>query len=476
MTASIIKTYGTMLRNYPEVEKQASGFIVGMVSKSVADEISVPASFDGRVVWKKYLSGIKTQGTCGMCYACGSVGALADRYNILSLGTVHVNLSASDMVMCMVKDPVLAVEVSQFGSDDLEKYHQAEIEERKTRTCKGNTLYNASIYLYIQGAPLEECVPDTLVSTLKKDQNPPFCEHIEGSQFDHCKDSRYAQRVFRSSIAYRLYYDENDLDAVERAIKMEIYKWGPVAGGFIIYDSFLNDYDGKSIYSQIGFGEKLMGHTVKIVGWGEEQQDGRLIKYWICANSWSTEWGDGGYFKIEMFLRGMELEKNIIAFLPDLPGLVVPEAYVNRSDITKDYKEARRALGVNEFTGYTSTTAGKIEDGILQGDLDNIVINPGYMPKNFNTFIAGEIDNVKLKSIMSKTPVTVPYIWGLLLSIAVIIYGLHSIRYKEYSRFRILYMFLATSLLGASLVAMYRDVTFNPFKTKPLVPTIPTYN
>jgi cathepsin B len=32
----------------------------------------------------------------------------------------------------------------------------------------------------------------------------------------------------------------------------------------------------------------LGGHAVKIVGWGVENG----VNYWICANSWSTSWGE----------------------------------------------------------------------------------------------------------------------------------------------------------------------------------------
>lgn len=41
-------------------------------------------------------------------------------------------------------------------------------------------------------------------------------------------------------------------------------------------------------------GSKLGGHCIKVIGWGEENGD----KYWLVANSWSTYWGDKGYFKI----------------------------------------------------------------------------------------------------------------------------------------------------------------------------------
>jgi len=42
-------------------------------------------------------------------------------------------------------------------------------------------------------------------------------------------------------------------------------------------------------------GRQLGGHAVKIIGWGVESG----TKYWICANSWNTSWGEQGFFRIK---------------------------------------------------------------------------------------------------------------------------------------------------------------------------------
>ena len=43
------------------------------------------------------------------------------------------------------------------------------------------------------------------------------------------------------------------------------------------------------VYKHVS-GSPLGGHAIKILGWGVE--DG--IPYWLCANSWNTDWGDNG--------------------------------------------------------------------------------------------------------------------------------------------------------------------------------------
>jgi len=59
-------------------------------------------------------------------------------------------------------------------------------------------------------------------------------------------------------------------------------------------------------------GTPLGGHAVKILGWGVEKD----VPYWLVANSWNYDWGDGGFFKI---LRGHDecgIESQIVSGLP----------------------------------------------------------------------------------------------------------------------------------------------------------------
>lgn len=90
----------------------------------------------------------------------------------------------------------------------------------------------------------------------------------------------------------------------EKQIKLEILKNGPVTGFFTVYEDFLNYKSG--VYQQIS-GKSIGDHAVRFIGWGVE--GGK--KYWLVANTWSTQWGDKGFFKI---LRGQDhlgIESNI---------------------------------------------------------------------------------------------------------------------------------------------------------------------
>jgi hypothetical protein len=146
---------------------------------------------------------------------------------------------------------------------------------------------------------------------------------------------------------------ENELE-----IMRDIYKNGPVTAGMKIYTSFyrmncnnISDrnfcYNGweSSWYSTPSvntpiyvstLGNYVGGHAINIMGWGSinitvnknsnnwvtqyakklysswfnqklQSSDINInvpIRYWICKNSWSTTWGNNGYFSI---LRGINL-------------------------------------------------------------------------------------------------------------------------------------------------------------------------
>lgn len=56
------------------------------------------------------------------------------------------------------------------------------------------------------------------------------------------------------------------------------------------------------------------GHAVKIIGWGVENN----IDYWLVANSWNTDWGDNGFFKIKRGNDECGFEGEISAGIPSV--------------------------------------------------------------------------------------------------------------------------------------------------------------
>jgi hypothetical protein len=87
-----------------------------------------------------------------------------------------------------------------------------------------------------------------------------------------------------------------------RRIKTEIYSFGPVVTGIIVYDDLFHYRSG--VYKASKMANLIGGHAVEIVGWGEEPGSGDLtgkpVRYWVIKNSWSTSWGNNGYWKQDM--------------------------------------------------------------------------------------------------------------------------------------------------------------------------------
>jgi len=84
---------------------------------------------------------------------------------------------------------------------------------------------------------------------------------------------------------------------------------GPVEAAFTVYADFLSYKSG--VYKHVT-GSEDGGHAIKILGWGVENGE----DYWLVANSWNSDWGDKGFFKI---LRGSNecgIEGEIVAGLP----------------------------------------------------------------------------------------------------------------------------------------------------------------
>ncbi len=64
---------------------------------------------------------------------------------------------------------------------------------------------------------------------------------------------------------------------------------GPVSAVFHVYDDFF--MTGTGVYSHVTGGHAGY-HCVEVVGYSDAEG------CWICKNSWSTTWGDRGFFKI----------------------------------------------------------------------------------------------------------------------------------------------------------------------------------
>ena len=399
--SDIIKSFGTILRDKPEVEKKS------LLFKSVRPDKTrhLPTSYPGTDInsqeWTKYLSYLSTIGnqrSCGSCWAWSTSAALSDRFSLLSLGKIKVPLSPAKMVMCTFKfDELDNEDLNKWWNDrgQPEGLHAKFSKELKSQiACAGNDLYSALQELYTFGTTSNKCVPYNTTNIdnsphkydIGKSSDPsniPNCWDILSHDIDTCTDGTNAARIYRADDIYSLRHNENE-------IMQEIYRWGPVSAGFKVYEGFLDKYDGKTIYSGPSKQENPVGgHAIRIVGWGEENG----IKYWWIANSWSSKWGMNGFFRMKRMIPECQLEQNVVAMKPEFPGKTVwGDASLDIAQTIN--RKLRDFFGHNldPTTLYFNTSLDKIKNGQLKGDLKPIITQTELPNKgNYSNFWVADL-------------------------------------------------------------------------------------
>lgn len=320
----IEKRFSTQLSNHPKTIKLISRLIHH--GTSVAKDVTLPKSFDGRVVWGKLLGKIRNQGSCGSCWAFATVTALSQRIAIYTRGDVLVQLSPAQSVLCDFgeRELILRDRIKTEGGRSKVDTKDLDEDSMKELACHGNSILGAWQHLYRFGTTSETCIPYDLGSKFpdlgKFDSNMtiPLCEDImSGKEFALCLDGKTPARRYRASKYYYVHGTSVN-GGSEEDIRREIYVRGPVTTGMTVYSDFL-EWDGVGIYTSPKLQKVEGGHAVVLIGWGEENG----VKYWIVQNSWGSSWGDGGYFRLQRGSNTCDIESNVIGGLPDIPGVEI---------------------------------------------------------------------------------------------------------------------------------------------------------
>jgi len=222
----------------------------------------IPDTFDARTQWPNCIHPILDQGDCGSCWAFGATEAVSDRFCIASSGSFNKVLSPQYLVSCDKTD---------YG-------------------CNGGYLDNAWEFMESNGVCTEDCWPYA-----SGGGSVPACRTtcVDGSPM----------------ILYKIKDIQTPSDVA--SIQTTIMTGGPVEASFLVYQDFMNYAGG--VYQYIS-GTFLGGHAIKMLGWGN--LDG--TDYWLCANSWSEDWGLEGFFMIRRGYDECEIEDNIFSGTPVL--------------------------------------------------------------------------------------------------------------------------------------------------------------
>ena len=286
-----------------EVNNRFSGFTVGdarsmMGAQMVYENLptilhtqevldAAPASYDPRVSRADCTGPILDQGFCGSCWAFGAVEAISDRLCMSQKAAgmnnaTYLQLSPLDMTACN----------SGFFSGE--------------SGCQGGQLGGAWNYAKKTGLVTEKCFP-----YLKANNGPvPTCDPTAQPCLPESKFIKTPSCTKKCADGTDWSSDKHKLSSVysvsAKQLMAELANNGPVESAFTVYADFVHYKTG--VYSH-QTGAQLGGHAIKVIGYGTESGN----DYWLVQNSWTTTWGDGGYFKIARGTDECGIEDQLVA-------------------------------------------------------------------------------------------------------------------------------------------------------------------
>jgi len=185
---------------------------------------------------KDYTTPVKDQGTCGSCWAFGTLGTLEAMINVKADSeNPEMDLSEQELLSC------------------------------SPGSCNGYKIDSTCQYVKDYGASEEACFP------YMADDNIP------------CSD-RCDEAVFTNRRIEDFDWCFNSVDGLK-----EHLQYGPIDVRFQVYEDFYSYTAG--VYKHV-YGSFEGWHIVNMIGWNDTDT------CWIVKNSWGKNWGEEGYFRI----------------------------------------------------------------------------------------------------------------------------------------------------------------------------------
>lgn len=237
---------------------------------------ALPDNFDWRVANPRCVaaSNVLNQGECGSCWAFGAAEAISDRMCIQGNGT-YSQRAPLDLVAC--DNSWLSGENGCQGGQLAAAWEYAQSVGLASESCLP--------YLKSEGGPVPTCAPD------KQPCMPPTFVPTPKCPASCADGTEIASTRAKISSVYGVQGVDN--------IRAEIAKNGPVEAAFTVYSDFVHYKSG--VYTVTPGANALGGHAVEIIGYGSANG----TQYWEVRNSWTTTWGNKGYFKIGVDQAGI---------------------------------------------------------------------------------------------------------------------------------------------------------------------------
>jgi hypothetical protein len=335
----------------------------------------------GPIDWRtKYtLAPVRSQQTCGNCWAIASFSALADRF-MLQKKIQNLDL-----------DPIFAqcIKTSDIPVDT---------------SCQGGMPIDCAIYFENEGVPAmsglhwsdicvgnNRCTLPTCTTIMSKTKSNKVYKTKKGSSrsivvvnegvVDKENTIVHMKAELNNGPFPVCFYVPIDFYLSQLIVTSKYpdgYRWEDTNGIYIngayndILQKLTNDMDlvrpgsGTRIRNNFGIASSAMwsnilsyqdepaGHAVEIVGWGVGNA-GKYgnVEYWIAKNSWGKHWGEKGYFKIAMNTKDTPWNEKM-AF--DIPIYIGTDGYGSGTIFEPD-------LSTGDVAGYTYPASNIFEKG-----------------------------------------------------------------------------------------------------------------
>lgn len=429
----ISKSLGTILRKFSNINDIAQQYPTLRSNtkrfKAFENSVQLPKELDPRKVWKDFISPVTSQGDCGNCWAHACCTSLADRFALLSLGQVKFIPSPYELTICATQFGKDSKIENEWGNakflEQMDDYiHGTKVDPKadpndpsigiQAAACGGSSLYFAADVLFTDGITELSCFPNQgTVGTINynvsdtSSDDPkglPYCHPLQTLDLDTCIDQKTAMKKYRAKTIYNIGDpDKDNDDDLENTIMHDLYRNGPVATGFMVFNDFMDPskYDGTTIYTHPDSKSQFQGgHAIVICGWGEEIVEGKVVPFWWIKNSWGTDWGIGGYFRMQRKIdKGKslsdntrcDLERNCMGFLPDFPGMTFdPKVIISTETADRVLVRNFEKALLDPYTGYPISALEKIRQCKLKANV-RPYIHPDISLPNYGDFWSGKI-------------------------------------------------------------------------------------
>lgn len=278
-----------VIYNFPVIIRPVNVPLSALTSPYKKVSITLnPYDYNFAIYRSQFLTPVKDQGEdCGCCWAFATCGIIADRLSIFTNGRVNKSLSVQQLLSCIYNgkrngcdggNPEEAFEwisKSGFYLSPEEKNTLLDYQQIPSRT-KTPSVITTACSMTNYGVKIK---PNSTLSIVKFIEN----ENIQKNDLNY------------STLLENIYN-----------MKAELLNGGPFYCAMTVYEDFYY-YDGLSVYTHNKSSNKVGGHAIEIIGYcdkGIDTRTGFSDPYWLCKNSWGSNWPikskDKGYFAIKM--------------------------------------------------------------------------------------------------------------------------------------------------------------------------------